>query len=169
MDLAKVGDAVDCRCKGGPHRIVSGASTAKVDGIPVSRVGDKSSCGATITSGVAWYAVEGAPAAIHGSATSCGGQIITGSSTEVGSPNEVAANLLRELPKRYNERFRLIDEAGEPVVGMEYLIVRVNGEQIHGVSDAQGLTRLVADHDKPEKLQVYIKEGGQHERHHNRR
>ncbi|WP_104204575.1 PAAR domain-containing protein [Billgrantia saliphila] len=84
MDLAKIGDKVACSCKGGPHRIVSGASTAKVDGIPIARVGDKSSCGASITVGVAWYPIEGSPAAVHGSATSCGGQVITGCSTQVG-------------------------------------------------------------------------------------
>ncbi|MDI5935830.1 PAAR domain-containing protein [Halomonas kalidii] len=157
MDLAKIGDKVACSCKGGPHRIVSGASMAQVDGIPIARVGDKSSCGATITAGVAWYTVEGSPAAIHGSATSCGGQVITGCSTEVGSPRAAAASLLTEMPKRYNERFRLVDASGAPVAGMEYLIVRQSGEQIRGVSDAQGLTRLVPDHDKPENLQVYIK------------
>ncbi|MCC5883803.1 MAG: PAAR domain-containing protein [Halomonas sp.] len=90
MDLAKVGDKVACSCKGGPHRIVSGAGTAKVDGIPIARVGDKSSCGASITSGVAWYPIEGSPAAIQGSATSCGGQVITGCSTEVGSPSSAS-------------------------------------------------------------------------------
>ncbi|MFC3284459.1 PAAR domain-containing protein [Litchfieldella rifensis] len=157
MDLAKVGDKVVCSCKGGPHSIISGASTATVDGIPIARVGDKSSCGATITAGVAWYAVEGSPAAINGSATSCGGQVITGCSTEVGSPRATAASLLTELPKRYNERFRLVNASGEPVASMEYLIVRPNGEQIRGISDAQGLTRLVPDHDTPEQLQVFIK------------
>lgn len=157
MDLAKVGDKVSCSCKGGPHRIVSGAYTAKVDGIPIARVGDKSSCGATITAGVAWYPVEGSPAAINGSATSCGGQVITGCSTAVGSPRAAAVSLLTEMPKRYNERFRLVDASGEPVAGMAYLIVRQNGKQIRGVSDPQGLTRLVPDHDTPENIKLYIK------------
>lgn len=73
MDLAKVGNHIACQCKGGPHSIVSGASTASVDGLPIARVGDRSSCGAVITSGVEWYSVEGAPAATDGSMTSCGG------------------------------------------------------------------------------------------------
>ncbi|EWH00770.1 PAAR domain-containing protein [Halomonas sp. BC04] len=158
MDLAKIGDKVACSCKGGPHRIVSGAATAKVDGIAIARVGDKCSCGASITAGVAWYPIEGSPAAIHGSATSCGGQVVTGCSTEVGSPHAPAASLLTELPKRYNERFRLVDAAGNPVAGVSYLIVRENGERIRGVSDSQGLTSLVPEHDQPEKLQVFIKE-----------
>lgn len=159
MDLAKIGDEVACSCKGGPHRIVTGAPTAKVDGIPIARVGDNSSCGASITVGVAWYVIEGSPAAIYGSTTSCGGRILTSSSTEVDSPTASAANLPSELPKFFNEHFRLINAAGEPVAGMEYLIVRESGEQLSGISNAQGLTRLVSDHDKPEKLKVYIKEG----------
>ncbi|NIC05011.1 PAAR domain-containing protein [Billgrantia bachuensis] len=90
MDLAKVGDKVVCSCKGGPHRIVSGASTAKVDGIPIARVGDKSSCGASITAGVAWYPIEGSAAAIHGSATSCGGYVEAASTTVTGSPTSAS-------------------------------------------------------------------------------
>ncbi|UYG08299.1 PAAR domain-containing protein [Halomonas sp. M4R1S46] len=86
MDLAKVGDRVACQCKGGPHSIISGASTASVDGIPVARVGDKSSCGAAITSGAGWYSVDGAPAAIHGSTTSCGGHVEAASTVTTGSP-----------------------------------------------------------------------------------
>lgn len=86
MDLAKVGDRVICQCKGSPHNIVSGASATMVDGIPVARIGDKSSCGAVISSGASWYSVEGSPAAIHGSATSCGGYIVAASSAITGSP-----------------------------------------------------------------------------------
>ncbi|WP_249976930.1 PAAR domain-containing protein, partial [Vreelandella olivaria] len=84
MDLVKVGDRVVCQCKGGPHRIVSGARTMFVDGMPVARVGDTSSCGATITTGAAWFEVEDAPAAINGSATSCGGYVAASSSAVTG-------------------------------------------------------------------------------------
>ncbi|WP_089658592.1 PAAR domain-containing protein [Franzmannia pantelleriensis] len=108
MDLAKLGDKVACSCKDGPHRIVSGASNAMVDGIPIARVGDKCSCGATITDGVAWYPIEGAHAAIHGSATSCGGQVITGCSTEVGSlsapahrPKANQQSITRSVPTQH--------------------------------------------------------------------
>ncbi|WP_092568377.1 PAAR domain-containing protein [Aidingimonas halophila] len=91
MDLAKVGDRVVCQCKGGPHSIISGASTATVDGIPIARVGDKSSCGAAITTGADWYSIEGAPAAIHGSTTSCGGFIEAASTVVTGSPTTAGA------------------------------------------------------------------------------
>lgn len=72
MDLAKIGDHVACSCNGGPHRIVLGAPTGKADGLPIARVGDKSSCEAAITFSAGWYSIEGVPAAIRGSATSCG-------------------------------------------------------------------------------------------------
>jgi len=80
MEQAKLGDQVACSCKGGPHHIVSAASTTFVDGIPVARVGDRSSCGASIVSGLDWYPIEGASAAIHGSQTSCGGVVIASAS-----------------------------------------------------------------------------------------
>ncbi|GHC37663.1 PAAR domain-containing protein [Aidingimonas halophila] len=89
MDQAKLGDRVNCSCTGGPHRIVTGASSVFVDGVPAARVGDKSSCGATITTGLDWYSVEGAPAAMRGSATSCGGVVEASSSVKTGSPSQV--------------------------------------------------------------------------------
>lgn len=67
MEQAKLGDQVACPCKGGPHRIVSAASTTFVDGVPAACVGDRSSCGASIVTGLDWYTIEGAAAAIHGS------------------------------------------------------------------------------------------------------
>lgn len=90
MDLAKVGDKVVCQCKGGPHRIVTGASTTVVDTSPIARMGDKSSCGATITTGAAWFEVENAPAAIHGSVTSCGGYVETSSTAATGTPAAIS-------------------------------------------------------------------------------
>ncbi|MGM0824981.1 MAG: PAAR domain-containing protein [Pseudomonadota bacterium] len=94
MDLAKVGDRVICQCKGGSHNIISGASTAMVDGVQIARVGDKSSCGAVISSGASWYPIEGSTAAIHGSATSCGGYIVAASTAKTGSPNTVGSQII---------------------------------------------------------------------------
>ena len=89
VDLAKIGDKVVCKCNGGPHKIVSGARTVFVDDIPAARIGDMSSCGATITTGADWFEIEDSPAAINGSKTSCGGQVITGSSVTTGSPTSI--------------------------------------------------------------------------------
>nr|WP_297459248.1 PAAR domain-containing protein [uncultured Halomonas sp.] len=90
MDLAKIGDKVVCKCNGGPHKVVSGASTVFVDDVPAARVGDRSSCGASIVTGADWFEIEDSPAAINGSKTSCGGRVITGSSVSTGSPTSIA-------------------------------------------------------------------------------
>jgi|GEM_PF-1099325 len=129
MDLAKVGDKVACSCKGGPHRIVSGASTAKVDGIPVARVGDKSSCGASITAGVAWYPIEGSAAAIDGSATSCGGYVEAASTIVTGSPtgvsSQAAGSLARmrslKVPGNQNVSFTTSFAENSPEAEYEYV------------------------------------------------
>ena len=89
MDLAKIGDKVVCNCNGGPHKIVSGASTVFVDDIPAARIGDMSSCGARIITGADWFEIEDSPAAINGSKTSCGGQVVTGASVTTGSPTSI--------------------------------------------------------------------------------
>lgn len=74
--IARVGDRVACSCKGGPHRIVSGSSTTMLQGIPVARVGDTSSCGASIVTGTGKFRIRGADVAVEGSQTSCGGAVV---------------------------------------------------------------------------------------------
>lgn len=76
--IAKLGDRVACSCKGGPHRIVSGSPTTTLRGIPVARVGDTSSCGASIVTGTDKFMIRGAQAALDGSQTSCGGTVVVG-------------------------------------------------------------------------------------------
>lgn len=141
MDLAKVGDKVACSCKGGPHRIVSGANTAKVDGIPIARVGDKSSCGASITSGVAWYPIEGSAAAVNGSATSCGGQLVTGCSTEVGSPSTPAVSLLTE-PKDIEVPALRYREFSEPFLKVTPDYMLAEGLGVHASYNLRGHVTL---------------------------
>lgn len=75
--LAVVGEAVICNCPGGPHRIVTGADKTWIYGKAVARVGDKSSCGATITTGTNKFMIHGVPAAFDGSLTFCGGHVRT--------------------------------------------------------------------------------------------
>lgn len=88
--IAKLGDQVVCSCKGGPHRIVSGSPTTKLRGVPVARVGDKSSCGASIVTGTGKFKIRGAKAALDGSKTSCGGTVIVSGG---GGSNAVAGGM----------------------------------------------------------------------------
>lgn len=159
MDQAKVGDKVVCSCKGGPHTIVQGAKFNTLDGVPVARVGDKSSCGATITSGLSWFMVEGSPAAIDGSTTSCGGKVIASCSSHTGSPSSYTADLISastSILKKYNEKIKLVDPRGIPFAYQKYIIIRSNGNQEHGKTDQNGVTHLVKDHDSPEKIKILL-------------
>lgn len=145
MEQAKLGDQVACPCKGSPHRIVSAASATFVDGIPVARIGDRSSCGATIISGVDWYAVEGAPAAIHGSRTSCGGVVIAASSALTGQPSGGLGQSSSPIPQgpRFNRRVIFHDDNGGPLVNFPYRLVLNSGDIREGRTNAQGEAELI--------------------------
>ncbi|GHC17689.1 PAAR domain-containing protein [Aidingimonas halophila] len=115
MDVGKIGDKVVCNCKGGPHSIVTGATTVFVDNVPMARVGDRTSCGATITTGLAWYLVEDAPVAINGSTTSCGGYIVTDSTAVTSAPATISLG--------DGIRFRQVDD---PQAELQAEIDRIN-------------------------------------------
>ncbi|MGP9764261.1 PAAR domain-containing protein [Halomonas sp. AOP13-D3-9] len=145
MEQAKLGDQVACRCNGGPHRIVSAASTTFVDGLPAARVGDRSSCGASIVSGLDWYPIEGAAAAIHGSETSCGGVVIAAASAITGQPRGGASttSLPTVQPPRYNRRVVFRDEFGAPLAHESYRLVLEGGDTKEGQTNAQGEAELM--------------------------
>jgi len=82
--VARVGDTHACtRCR--KCTIISGG-TATIDGRPVARVGDKTSCGATITSGSSQSTDDGRPVAYVGCSTSVGGTIVSGSPNHKVAP-----------------------------------------------------------------------------------
>lgn len=145
MEQAKLGDQVACPCKGGPHRIVSAASTTFIDGLPAARVGDRSSCGASIVSGLDWYPIEGAAAAIHGSDTSCGGVVIAAASAITGQPRGGASttSLPTVQPPRYNRRVVFRDEFGAPLAHEAYRLVLEGGDTKEGKTNAQGEADLM--------------------------
>ncbi|WP_236186210.1 PAAR domain-containing protein [Pseudomonas protegens] len=62
----------------GTGTVVSGASSAEVDGRAVARIGDRISCGAIIQTGSPGTIVEGQPVAREGDSTSHGGKLVEG-------------------------------------------------------------------------------------------
>lgn len=79
--VARVTDKVFCpRCKL-MTEIVSGSSSSTADDLAIARVGDKTSCGATIIKGSSMATADERPVAYVGCMTSHGGTIITGSPT----------------------------------------------------------------------------------------
>ena len=62
----------------GSGTVVSGASSAEVNGRAIARVGDRISCGAVIVTGSPGTSVEGQPVAREGDLTSHGGKLAEG-------------------------------------------------------------------------------------------
>ena len=78
--VTRVSDSHTCPQKGhSVNAISSGSGDVFINGLPVARVGDSTSCGATIVAGSSTVFINGKPAALLGSATSHGGVIISGS------------------------------------------------------------------------------------------
>ena len=57
-----------------------------IDGRPVARIGDKTTCGAVITSGSSLSTDDGKPVAYLGCQTSVGGVIVSGSPNHKVAP-----------------------------------------------------------------------------------
>ncbi|KQX02045.1 rhs element Vgr protein [Massilia sp. Root418] len=63
-----------------------------------------------------------------------------------------------QLPRgamRFDEKFQLLDPAGEPVKNMRYAITKANGARIEGVTDASGMIPLQQGFS-PEDLKIQI-------------
>lgn len=73
-----MGDKVICsRCKKAGH-ILTGSLTHLVEGRPIARVGDLTTCGPIMT-GSYNHLIDGRPIARLGDLTACGGHIVTAS------------------------------------------------------------------------------------------
>ncbi|MBB6056157.1 PAAR domain-containing protein [Tolumonas osonensis] len=145
---ARVGDAHACPQKGhSVNNIVSGSDNVFINGLPASRLGDTTSCGATIVAGSSTVFINGKPAALMGSATSHGGVIIGGSDNvligDIYTPASTISDSLVE--KAFNQHFQLIDQSGNPVKGFTYLLQTPDGE-ITGETCEQGKTDLCHSH-----------------------
>lgn len=65
----------------GPGTVISGSPVCSLHGRPVARVGDKISCGATITTGSSTVLIDDGKAAVRmGDTTDHGGTLIEGHS-----------------------------------------------------------------------------------------
>lgn len=62
----------------GPGAVVSGSFDTLVNGKPVARVGDMTSCGASIVTGSAATLIDGSPVARRGDMTTHGGVLTEG-------------------------------------------------------------------------------------------
>ena len=84
--VARKGDLHSCPIPGHGITQIITSSPSQVEGQPVARVGDKTSCGATIVEGSSHSHHDGRPTAYLGCKTDHGGEIITASSSAKVAP-----------------------------------------------------------------------------------
>lgn len=147
---ARVGDAHTCPQKGhSVNSIASGSDNVFINGVPASRLGDTTCCGATVIAGSSTVFINGKPAALMGSATSHGGVIIAGSGNvligDTYTPPSQSGISDSFVEKAFNQHFQLIDQSGKPAKGFTYLLQTPDGE-ISGKTCEQGKTIICHSH-----------------------
>lgn len=143
--VARVGDKVTCP-KCGPTTIANGEPTIDIDGKPVARHGDKTACGATLISGQqVRVSVDTGGGQSRQSGASAGGLL-------------AAASSIIQASSKFDERFRIELDDGQPAAGVEYEITRADGSLIKGVTDSEGtIPVLESDRDEIVELRVFTK------------
>lgn len=62
----------------------------------------------------------------------------------------------RAVDEAFNDRFRLVDDMGQPLAHCEYVVRRANGQSEYGVTDAQGYTHLVGNTNDAEGVRIEL-------------
>jgi uncharacterized Zn-binding protein involved in type VI secretion len=139
---ARVGDQVVCkRCKK-VTTIVTGDATMVVDGAPVARHGDLTSCGARLMAGS-----QGVSSVSDDASTSAG--------TPPMSPLASTSPQGAARTPEYDQGFQLVDElSGQPLTRRRYRIVW-SGGAAEGLTDDDGMTRRI-ETPAPEELQIEV-------------
>ncbi len=158
---ARLGDPTACPLPGhGNNPIAAGSPDVLFDGLPAARMGDASACGGAMSGNViANVLINGKPAAVLGSVGSHGNVVVGGSGTVLIGTSGGGASFVSPLPVEipgFDEQFVLTDEQGTPIANQSYLLVRENGIQESGTTDAQGRTHRIARHAKAEKIDIYV-------------
>lgn len=162
---ARVNDPTACPIPGhGNNPISAGSPDVLFDGLPAARQGDPTGCGSTLANAVIPNVlINGMPAAVLGSVGSHGNSVIAGSGTVLIGNSYTPAPFTAPTPvifPGFDEQFVLKDAQGRPIANRQYLLVRENGQQETGVTDAQGLTHRLAGHVNAEKIDIYVASGG---------
>ncbi|MGF6153875.1 PAAR domain-containing protein [Pseudomonas fluorescens] len=148
---ARVTDPTACPLPGhGTNPIVSGSSDVFFDGLGAARMADKSACGSPITGEVSGTVfINGLNAAMLGS-TGGHGNVVTGGSGTViigQSGGGAAFSGLLPMPVHFTDKLQVTNEVtGEPVPNHPYTILRGDGSEEHGITDAAGFTHTVSSH-----------------------
>ena len=158
---ARLGDPTACPKTGhGTNPIAAGSPDVLFDGLPAARMGDASACGGAMASAVIPNVlIDGKPAAVVGSVGSHGNVVTAGSGTVIIGNTHTPPAFVPPIPMLtagFDQQFVLTDEAGSPIAGRHYILVRADGRQETGVTNSQGLTHRLARHDQAEQVEIYV-------------
>lgn len=159
---ARLTDPTACPLPGhGTNPIASGSPNVNFDGLAAARMTDKSACGSPITGGVsATVFINGLNAATLDSVGAHGNVVIGGSGTVIIGDTVVTAPFtgLLPMPVNFTDKLKLVNATtGEPMPNHPYMILRADGGQEHGVSDAAGFTHAISSH-LPESIKLFLEE-----------
>ena len=136
--------------------VLEGHGRTRIGGRLVSRLGDMTYCPQCqgefpIAQGLLHCAIGGRGGVVDGMQTACGATLIAGQrgvqADDLCPLIELApaAGKAGQSPAAYAERFRALDEGTRaPRAGLAYRIVLSSGEELRGVTDADGFTRSVS-------------------------
>jgi Uncharacterized conserved protein len=149
---ARKGDQHACPQTGhSVNAITTGSSNVFINGVPAARLGDSTSCGATIMSGSSTVFINGVPAAIMGSATSHGGVIISGSGNVlIGDTYSPQADVAANQTSHYDEQIQFQTADPKHMAGLAYYIECNDGSTHSGVIGDDGLLPRIPTHQQGE-------------------
>lgn len=162
---ARVSDPTACPIPGhGSNPIVAGSPDVLFDSLPAARMGDPTGCGSALASAVIpTVLINGKPATVLGTVGSHGNPVIAGSGTVlIGASGGGAAFTapMGLLTKGFDIRVQLLDQAsGTLLKNMAYTATLEDGSEVHGTTDANGLTRLLGKKDTPQTIALSVKPG----------
>ncbi|MGP0170263.1 PAAR domain-containing protein [Pseudomonas sp. NCHU5208] len=162
---ARLSDPTACPIPGhGTNPIAVGSPDVLFDSLPAARMGDPSACGGAMSGAVIpTVLINGKPAAVVGSVGSHGNVVVSGSGTVIIGTSGGGAAFIPPQPlltKGFDICIQLLDQAsGTPMKNMAYIATLEDGIEVHGTTDANGLTRCLGKKDIPQSVAFSVKPG----------
>jgi uncharacterized Zn-binding protein involved in type VI secretion len=162
---ARLSDPTACPIPGhGTNPIAAGSPDVLFDSLPAARQGDPSACGGALASAVIpTVLINGMPATTVGTVGSHGNVVVAGSGTVIIGTSGGGAGFTAPLPlllKGFDICVQLLDQAsGAPMKNMAYSATLEDGSEVHGTTDANGLTRTLGKKDTQQTIALSVKPG----------
>src|SRR3990167_680021 len=162
---ARLNDPTACPIPGhGTNPITAGSADVLFDGLPAARMGDPTGCGSALASAVIpTVLINGKPATVVGTVGSHGNSVTAGSGTVIigtsgGGAAFIAPSTL--LQKGFDIRVQLLDQAsGTPLKNLSYTATLEDGSEVHGTTDANGMSRPLGSKDAPQTIALSVRPG----------